>query len=71
VPAGQKKKWDKFELDGVTPHVCRKPEQQEQSQVQRQPSNSNNNLSKEIAAVKAQLLVLVSRLDCIEQELQK
>jgi hypothetical protein len=71
VPAGQKKKWDKFELDCVTPHVCRKPEQQEQSQVQRRPSNSNNNLSKEIAAVKAQLLVLVSRLDCIEQELQK
>jgi hypothetical protein len=33
VPAGQKKKWDKFEMDGVTgvtPHVCRKREQERQ-----------------------------------------
>jgi hypothetical protein len=32
VPAGQKKKWDKFEMDGVTPHVCHKQ------------SSSNNNI---------------------------
>jgi molecular chaperone GrpE (heat shock protein) len=81
VPAGQKKKWDKFEMDGVTgvtPHVCRKPEQERQQQqqqplTQQQPStnsNNNSNLSKEIAAIKAQLLGLVSRLDNIEQELQ-
>jgi hypothetical protein len=64
VPAGQmKKKWDKFELDGVTPHVCRKSEQQ--------PPASSDSLKKEIAAIKAQLLVLVSRLDHIEKELGK
>jgi hypothetical protein len=66
-PDSKKKKWDKFELDGVTPHVCsttnNKPEQQQQ-----QPSN--NSLKKEVAAIKAQLLVLVSRLDHIERELQ-
>jgi hypothetical protein len=22
VPVGQKKKWERFELDGVTPHQC-------------------------------------------------
>jgi hypothetical protein len=69
VPAGQKKKWDKFEMDGVTPHVCHKPEQhQEQPPGKRQSYNSN--LSNEIAAIKAQLLVMVSRLDRIEAELQ-
>ena len=60
-----KKKWDKFEMDGVTPHVCcsnNKPEQRQQQQ--------HFDISKEIAAIKAQLLVLVSRLDHIETELQ-
>jgi flagellar capping protein FliD len=72
VAPGQKKKWDKFELDGITPHVCHKPnQQQEQPLVQQQQlsSNINNKLSKEIAAIKAQLLDLVSRLDRLEQEL--
>lgn len=69
ITPGQKKKWDKFELDGKTPHVCNKPpHQQQQPTIQRQPSNINN-LSKEIAAIKAQLLGLVSRLDRIEAEL--
>ena len=31
VPAGQKKKWERFELDGVTPHQCKKKEQQEEA----------------------------------------
>jgi hypothetical protein len=65
VPPGQKKKWEKYELDGVTLHVCHKqqqPEQQKQQQL---------DVSKEVAAIKAQLLLLVSRLDRIEQEQQK
>lgn len=28
VPAGQKKKWERFELDGVTPHKCIAKKQQ-------------------------------------------
>jgi hypothetical protein len=44
-----KKKWDKYELDGITLHVYHKPQQQK---LKQQPSNSNNNnLSKEIAAI--------------------
>ncbi|MDQ3968440.1 MAG: hypothetical protein M3275_08610 [Thermoproteota archaeon] len=68
--------WDKFNLDGST-HVhapknknTSSQQQQQQPPVQRQPRDSNSNLSKEIAAIKAQLLVLVSRLDRIEVELQ-
>ena len=45
--------------------------QQQQPQPQ-QPSTTNNDLVKEeIVAIKAQLLVLVSRLDRLETELQK
>jgi hypothetical protein len=41
-------------------------------QQQQQSSNNDNDLGlKEIAAIKAQLLVLVGRLDRLEQELQK
>lgn len=43
---------------------------------EQQPSNNNNNnnnngLLKEIAAIKAQLIVVVSKLDYIEKELMK
>jgi hypothetical protein len=71
VPPGQKKKWEKYELDGFTLHVCRKqqPEQSAATKGKQQPVVSND-LSKEIAAIKAQLLVLVSRLDHIEQEME-
>jgi len=65
VSAGQKKKWEKYELDGVTEHICHKqqqPEQQKQQQL---------DISKEITAIRTQLLVLVNRLDYIEKELQK
>jgi hypothetical protein len=77
VPPGQKKKWDKFEMDGITPHICRKHEQQQQQQTpQQQPTGTpvgggTTDVSKEIAAIKAQLLVLVNRLNRIEAELQK
>jgi hypothetical protein len=60
-----KKKWEKYDMDGKTPHVCRRKNQQRQQQ------SSNNDVSKEIAAIRAQLLVLIGRLDRLEQELQK
>lgn len=66
VPAGQKKRWEKYELDGVTEHICHKQRQQPEQQKQEQQLD----ISKEITAVKAQLLVLVNRLDYIEKELQ-
>lgn len=66
-----KKKWEKFEVDGITLHLCHKPNpHQERLPIQRQPSNNSNNLSKEIASIKSQLLDLVSRLDRLEQELR-
>ena len=77
-----KKKWNKFEMDGVTVHVCKKKEQQPSStttligvkdapieKIGSKPLVPNSDITKEIAAIKAQLLVLVSRLDRLEQEL--
>jgi septal ring factor EnvC (AmiA/AmiB activator) len=58
----KKKKWDKFELDGVTPHVCHKQEQQQQQQ-------HLDDLSKEIMTIKGQLLAVVNRLDHVEKKL--
>jgi hypothetical protein len=63
--------WDRFELDGVTPHVCNKTKKEavkQQSSVQQQPkqqqqqittnSNSSSNRS------------LSERLDSIEKRLE-
>jgi septal ring factor EnvC (AmiA/AmiB activator) len=61
----KKKKWDKFELDGVTPHVCHKQEQQQQQQQQQHLDD----LSKEIMTIKGQLLAVVNRLDHVEKKL--
>ena len=68
VPAGQKKKWEKYELDGVTEHICRKQQRLEQSATKEQPKQQLD-VSKEIAAIKTQLLILVSRLDQLVAEI--
>ena len=56
-----KKKWDKFELDGVTPHICRQHKQQ-----QPQPQQ-HYDLSKEVMTIKTQLLAVINRLDYVEK----
>jgi hypothetical protein len=63
----QKKKWLKFELDGVTPHKCiaKKQNQQQTS------TTATSDMSREITAIKAHLLGLVSRVDSIEQQMLK
>jgi hypothetical protein len=59
-------------MDGITVHVCTKKQQSQQQQpVLSRTTSSSTDISKEIAAIKAQLLVLVGRLDRLEQELQK
>ena len=57
----------KEELDGITLHVCHKqqPEQLPTKEPEEQQPAVSDKLSKEIAAIKAQLLELVSRLDHI------
>jgi hypothetical protein len=70
VPAGQKKRWEKYELDGVTLHVCHKQQPEQLAATKgKQHSVVSNDLSKEVAEIKAQLLVIVSRLDRIKQEM--
>lgn len=69
-----KRQWNRFEMDGVTPHKCQQ-QQQPQAQPQQLPTTAMTEkpleIMKEIQAIKAHLLGLVSRLDRLEQELQK
>jgi hypothetical protein len=60
----RRKRKRKEELDGVTLHVCRK--QPEHSAAKEQQKRQQFDVSKEVAAIKVQLLVLLSRLDRIE-----
>ncbi len=61
----------------LQPHQCPAKQKQQQKQpplqqpVATTTTTTTTDISKEIAAIKAQLLVLVSRLDRLEQELQK
>ena len=66
-----RKKWERFELDGVTLHQCKIIEQQKAQQQQPNTVTQESELTKEVTAIKAQLLVLVNRLSSIEKELQK
>ena len=70
--------WIRFEADGHTIHNCErknKKAQEQELQQQQQPSpggpSNSTEISKEVVAIKAQLLVLVGRLDRLEQELGK
>jgi hypothetical protein len=63
-----KKRWNKLELDGVTPHTCNKKAQPEEKEEQKQQSED---LSKTVSEIKAQLQVMVTKLETLERELEK
>jgi hypothetical protein len=65
-------KWIRYNLDG-TLHVDQRKQQQKQPQTttDNRSAAAAEQMSKEIAAIRAQLLVLVGRLDRLEQESQK
>ncbi len=67
---GAKKKWEKYEPDGVTPHQCKKQESEVVAAVVSSKDLDHIETTKEIAAVKAQLLVLAGKLERIEKELK-
>jgi hypothetical protein len=63
--------WNQYNLHG-TPHIEQKKKRhftQQEPPPAYQQQHQITDLSKEIAAIKAQLLVLVSRLDRVEQEM--
>jgi hypothetical protein len=75
VPPGQKKKWEKYELDGVTLHVCHKqqPEQSESTvRIQKEPPTvAIADLADEVSELKSQIKSLVTQIQPLRQELQK
>jgi hypothetical protein len=69
VPAGQKKKWERFQLDGITPHQCA-VNKKEAAKMAAPTTTATTDLSKEIAAIKAQLQTAVMKLESVEKGLQ-
>jgi hypothetical protein len=81
VPPGQKKKWKKYELDGVTLHVCHKQQPPEQSAATKEeekqqptvliqkepPTVAIADLADQVAELKSQIKTLVTQLQLMRQ----
>ena len=74
VPPGQKKKWERFELDGVTSHQCNKKqkvEDQEQEDQQEQPITvSNAELALQVSNLKETVNILISQIQSLRSDVK-
>jgi hypothetical protein len=67
-------RWIPLQLDSLgqpAKHDCPNKKKKQQQDQQRPVQQQNDDLSKEVAAIKAQLQVLVMKLDSLEKELKK
>jgi hypothetical protein len=71
-PAGSKKRWNKLQIDGVTPHICHKTsdQQQQQQDQQKLPKSELEDVRDEIADLKA-YETLVTQVQLMRQEVRK
>ena len=74
LPAGSKKRWNKLQMDGVTPHICHKTaadQQQQQQDQQKLPKSELEDIRDEIADLKAYIKTLVTQVQLMRQEVRK
>jgi hypothetical protein len=83
VPPGQKRKWERFQLDGVTPHQCKKKEEEAAgtaattsttqaaavSQVDNGPQIAA--LADQLKDLKETVNVLISQIQMLRSDLKK
>ena len=67
VAPDAKKKWNKFEMDGKTPHICNKEKNQQQDQ-QTLPKSELVDVRDEIADLKAYVKTLVTQVQLLRKE---
>jgi predicted RNase H-like nuclease (RuvC/YqgF family) len=76
-----RKKWERFELDGVTPHQCKKQEQEQEatapttpmtvvSQVENGPSEIAE-LSNQVRDLKETVSILISQIQGLRSEVKQ
>ncbi len=74
VPAGQKKKWERFELDGVTPHRCPK-KKEEQAAIPATATVMDSDpsqiaaLSEEVKGLRETVNVMISQIQGLRSEM--
>lgn len=81
-----KKKWNRYEMDGVTPDVCNKEKKQQQQQQDQQQQryfvaeekrlvnldeNRLVNIEKTLASLKTDVRSLIMQMQLLRQELDK
>ena len=78
VPPGQKRKWERFETDGVTPYQCKKQEQDErQEPIPKPPMQQVDSgpqiaeLTKQVSDLKETINLLISQIQMLRSELKK
>jgi hypothetical protein len=75
VPARQRRKWDRFELDGVTPHVCKPKREQQKQQPQPQPIPLSEGpqiaaLAHEVSELRAEVKILIAQVQGLRAEIK-
>ena len=68
--AGQKKKWERFELDGVTPHQYKKKEEEEQPITTAAAAVLDNGpqlaeLTKQLSDLKETVNIMISQIQML------
>jgi hypothetical protein len=69
VPPGQKRKWERFQLDGVTLHRCKNKEEPETAGLDNVPQLTD--LAKQVSDLKETVNILISQIQMLRSELKK
>jgi hypothetical protein len=76
VPPGQKRKWERFEIDGVTPHQSVKKKEDSEDISGENTASVDNvpsqiaELAKEVSSLKETINILISQIQVLRSEVK-